>query len=173
MRLAESSREELEDFFQGSLTETGLRLEDVSFHAGWLAQRFVRIIRVNGITLGRHIFLTPQGRVEGQLSIPATLAVHEICHVIQYEQRGFVGFLISYLSGYFNGLRAVGKLDNASRRQAYLALADEVEAQAAESAFLRWRSNRRLEGNGTQPSAAVERNDADQLWSPLRTRPLR
>lgn len=173
MRLAESSLQELEEFFRESLTETGLRLEEVSFHAGWFAHWFVRIIRVNGITLGRHIFLTPQGRVEGRLSMPATLAVHEICHVIQYERRGFFGFLASYLSGYFHGLRAVGKLDSASRRQAYLALADEVEAQETESAFLRWRTNRRLVGNGTQPSAAVERNDADQLWSPLRTRPLR
>jgi hypothetical protein len=143
MRLATASRVELEEFYREALAQSGLALTDIRFHSGAGARFFVRMIRVSGITLGRHIFLVSSLDEQKRRVISGTLAVHEVCHVLQYERKGMTRFLIDYVTEYFRILRRGKRWNAQARQQAYRSLSDEVEAQTAENQFIQWRLNRR------------------------------
>ncbi len=55
-----------------------------------------------GLTLGRNIFLTTDEPPDGTSSLIA----HELVHVEQFDDRGWLDFLRWYLSDFFRGLLA-------------------------------------------------------------------
>ena len=73
----------------------------------------------HGMTLGRHVLLV-RGHEDS-----APLVAHELVHVRQYGESGFLRFLARYLSDY---ARNLVRLRN--HREAYLAIPAEVEARA-------------------------------------------
>jgi hypothetical protein len=143
MRLAPRAREELVAFFGDEIAATGLPLEKVRFFAGPFTFVFLKLLRVNGLTLGRRIFVLADTDRHGRRFISASLAVHELCHVFQYERNGGVRFLTTYLRGYWKCLRKQKKWDATARLIAYMAIPEEIEAQCAENRFIPWRAARR------------------------------
>lgn len=142
MRLAKPSREELEEFFRDEITATHLKLARVRFLTGPFSLLLLKLLRVNGLTIGRFVFvLTEPGRM-GRRTISASLTVHELCHVFQYERNGGVSFLTTYFSNYWKGLRRQKKRDATARLLAYLSIPEEIEARAAENNFIQWRRAR-------------------------------
>jgi hypothetical protein len=117
----------------------GLVLPPVHVHAGLLARLLTEPARVGAITFGRRVFVRPsliKKDSSGRAGVPAWLLVHEAAHVLQYEERGFVGFLVGYLREYFRGLKEGKGLNAAARNAAYLAIPEERAARAAEHAYV-------------------------------------
>jgi hypothetical protein len=105
------------------LTEAELDAYDVLPRA--LATR-VRIQRfpflapgANGMTFGRFVLLRNDGIYDGSRKLIA----HELVHVRQYYELGFLRFLVRYLRDYLRGL---GRLRR--HRAAYLAISFEQRA---------------------------------------------
>ena len=97
-----------------------------------LARR-VRVLRVpvlprgaSGMTIGRWIFLKNDRDRVGDRELMA----HELVHVRQYAELGYVRFSARYLRDY-----ALGFLRHRHHRKAYLAIPAEVEARADASAW--------------------------------------
>ena len=138
MKLSAETHREVEDFFRRHTGEAGLRLPPIEVHAGRVANLITRANNISGITFGRHVFVR-SGLVvrdgEGRARINGRLLVHEAAHVLQYERRGFLRFFRAYLGGYWRALREGGRWDRAARAAAYLAIAEECEARAAEHAW--------------------------------------
>jgi hypothetical protein len=139
MRLARQSREELEEFFGDRLDSTGIQLSEINFYVGPLSRLLIKIIGVSGLTLGRNVFVISQRDEHGRRRIHAALAVHEICHVLQYETEGFAPFVREYFAGYWQRLRKHHRWDALARQLAYLEIPAETEARTAEHDFVRWR----------------------------------
>jgi Domain of unknown function (DUF4157) len=78
----------------------------------------------HGMTLGHHILL-----VRGHEGDPKLVA-HELVHVRQYAERGWIRFLSRYLLDYLGNLRRLR-----SHRQAYLAIPAEAEARELAGAW--------------------------------------
>ena len=138
MKLSAETHRELEEFFRRHLNEPGLRLPDIRVHAGPFAHLLTALNGISGITFGRHVFVRSSlvGRDgEGRPTISGRLLVHEAAHVLQYERSGCPRFLRAYLRGYWRALREGGRWDRAARNAAYLAIAEEREARAAELAY--------------------------------------
>jgi hypothetical protein len=72
-----------------------------------------------GITFGRLVVLR-RDRADDEV-----LLAHELVHVRQWRELGWVGFLVRYLADYGRGLIRLR-----SHRRAYLAIPAEVEARA-------------------------------------------
>ena len=145
MLLAAESHKRLERFLREHFDDPALRLPPLFFYHGRVAGWFVRVFRQGAITFGRRIFVLPRliKRDErGRLTVPGWLAAHEATHVLQYERSGFVVFLVIYLSGYWRALRAQKRLSGAAHWAAYRAIREEIEANEAEEAYLKW--NKRL-----------------------------
>jgi hypothetical protein len=139
MRLSAETHREVEEFFRRHTGEAGLRLPPVEIHAGWVANLITRANNISGITFGRHVFVRSSLVArdgEGRARIGGRLLVHEAAHVLQYERRGLLRFLRAYLAGYWRALREGGRWDKAARTAAYLAIAEECEARAAEQAYV-------------------------------------
>jgi hypothetical protein len=143
MRLSAESHREVEEFFRRHTGRPGLVLPPVYVHAGALARVLTRPARVSAITFGRRVFVRPslvKMDSSGRASAPAWLLVHEAAHVLQYEERGFLRFIVGYLRGYFQGLWEGKGFDAAARTAAYLAIPEERAAREAERAYVESRS---------------------------------
>lgn len=88
----------------------------------------VRIVTVpvlprgaDGMTIGRWIFLKDDRDHAGDRALLA----HELVHVRQYAEVGYVRFSLRYLAGYALGILRLRRL-----HAAYLAIPAEVEARA-------------------------------------------
>jgi hypothetical protein len=141
MRLAAESQLLVEDFLRERFHLETLRLPPISVYHGRVALWVTSTFRIEAITFGRHIFVAPDlmNRDEsGGLRIPALLLAHEATHVRQYQLAGFIGFLVSYLGGYWRGLRAQQKWDSEGRSNAYLAIQQETEARESETIYAIW-----------------------------------
>ena len=90
----------------------------------WLAPFMAR--NVLAITLGRRIYLSRHLMETGRERLEATLR-HELEHVRQVQQHGFIRFLCIYLRDYVQ-LRRQGL----SSAVAYAAIPFEIEAKEAE-----------------------------------------
>lgn len=108
-----------------------------------LAKR-VRVVPVpvlprgaDGMTIGRWVFLRNDRDQVGDRELMA----HELVHVRQFDELGYVRFSLRYLRDYAAGLVRHRRL-----RQAYLSIPAEVEARAEAAA---WRT-RRPRGGGPQ-----------------------
>ena len=49
----------------------------------------------DGITFGKYVFLTEEASKDPKF------VKHEECHVLQYRQYGFIGFLVRYIYYFF------------------------------------------------------------------------
>ena len=78
---------------------------------------------IQGVTYGRVILVNPEMFVGDRRRL-ASLVIHEMVHVRQFHDLGYLGFSIKYLRSYLTG-RFGGK----SARQAYLDVPAEVEAR--------------------------------------------
>lgn len=138
MRLSAETHQRIEAFFREHAGDAGLILPPIKIHAGWFANLLTRLIGINGITFGRHVFIRSWlvgSDARGRATIDALLLVHEAAHVLQYERGGYARFFRSYLRDYWRALRAGGRWDWDGRNAAYLAIAEECEARAAEIAY--------------------------------------
>ena len=86
---------------------------------------------VTGVTQGRWVFVDPK-MFEAPPERLARLVIHELVHVKQFAERGYVRFMSRY--GYEN-LR--GRLSGKSARQAYLDIWAESEAREIAARFTR------------------------------------
>jgi hypothetical protein len=139
MRLSVEAHREVEEFFRKHEGRPGLVLPPVYVYAGALARLLTEPARVGAITFGQRVFVRPtliKKDSSGRASVPAWLLVHEAAHVLQYDERGFVGFLVGYLRSYVRGLKEGKGLNAAARNAAYLAIPEERAARAAERAYV-------------------------------------
>lgn len=139
MRLSVEAHSEVEEFFRKHEGRPGLVLPPVYVYAGTLARLLTEPARVGAITFGRRVFVRPtliKKDSSGRASVPAWLLVHEAAHVLQYDERGFVGFLVGYLRSYVRGLKEGKGLSAAARNAAYLAIPEERAAREAERAYV-------------------------------------
>lgn len=100
-----------------------IRAEQVNV---WPASRWLRMFwrpGISGVAQWRWIFVDPAllGGDEDRL---ARLVIHELVHVRQFRQQGYVPFLYRYLRDYLRG-----RVSGLSGREAYLAIPAEVEAR--------------------------------------------
>ena len=142
MKLSPEAHEEVESFLKEYTGEPGLQLPRFSIHAGAGGRVVMWFVRMSAITLGRHVFVSPplvRKDSEERAVLAGRLLVHEAVHVLQYEERGFVGFLFKYLRGYWRALRLGKSLGAAARMAAYMEIEEEREAREAEHAYECWR----------------------------------
>ena len=86
----------------------------------------------DGMTIGTWIFLKNDRDRAGD----RTLLAHELVHVRQFAELGYLRFSARYLREYLAGLR-----EHRNHRRAYLAIPAEVEARADADAWRRRRRN--------------------------------
>lgn len=142
MKLSEKSHRKIERFFAEYLADETFRLPEIIFYGGKFTNLFTQLLRIEGITIGKRIFIFPKNfwRSEtDKLRLNEGLAVHEIAHVLQYQREGFFGFLYKYLSDYWRNLRSLKKYDAFSRSMAYQNISFEREARETERKFREWK----------------------------------
>ncbi len=148
MHLDRVSHSKFEEFFRDFYGDDELILPKIHIYSrrgSWLV---TGVLRVNGITLGRHIFIQPTlvcRDSQNRLCAPRELVAHELTHSVQYARQGFFGFLKSYLGAYWTLLRKTKKWDLDTRMQAYLDIPQEIEARRAARVFLTQQSENVLE----------------------------
>ncbi len=139
MHLDRISHSRFEEFFRDFYGDDKLVLPAAHIYSRRGSLLVTSILQVNGITIGRHIFIHPQftRRDENnRLCAPKALVSHELTHTMQYTRQGFFGFLKSYLGAYWKLLRKTKKWDFDSRMQAYLEIPQEIEARRAARVYL-------------------------------------
>jgi hypothetical protein len=142
MKLSESSHGKLESFFREFLGDESFLLPTIHFYTGKVSEIFTFLIKVNGITFGRRVFIMPSLLTlnrRNHKKLPEDLVVHEIMHVIQYQKEGLFKFFYKYLCDYRRNLKKNGDWSAASRRKAYLEIAFEIEARLAADKYLDWK----------------------------------
>ena len=140
VRLSAESHRKVEEFFRDFRGEPGLRLPPIKVYAGGFSRLLLDSIGMGAITFGRRVFVAPRMTVRdgrGRRAVHGWLLVHEAAHVLQYEEAGFVKFLLGYLRDYWRGLPAGAKwrLSGPARLAAYLTIPAEQEAREAEHAY--------------------------------------
>lgn len=141
MRLSPQTHSELESFFRHFLDDETIQLPKIEIYIRRGAGLVTRILGVDGITIGRHIFIRPakaKYNSNNHLTIGKNLLSHEVTHVLQYQKFGFIGFLAGYLKEYFAGLKRKKKWDALSRMEAYFEISHEIEARKAAAKFVEW-----------------------------------
>jgi len=151
MKLAESSHRKLEAFFREYLNDETFSLPQIYLYVGKFTNLLTALISVHGITFGRRIFITPRLLSFNQnnlFKLPDDLVAHEITHVLQYRQEGFIKFFYKYLTSFWRNLQKRGKWDAVSRQNAYLEIPFEVEARHVSAKFVKWNSLERRKAKG-------------------------
>lgn len=100
----------------------------------WPASRsMMRLWRkgISGVTVRNWVFVDP-ALLRGDPTRLARLVIHELVHVRQFREAGYVPFSLRYLYEYFRGI-----LEGKGLRQAYLDIAAEQEARAVTETLLR------------------------------------
>ena len=141
MRLSQKTQQQLETFFRLYFDDENLKLPQVEIYARRGARLVTKIIGVDGITVGRHIFIDSklaQYDDKKRLCISQNLLSHEVAHVIQYQQSGFFSFLFKYLKDYFVILRRKERWDTHARLESYWEIPHEIEARDAAREFEKW-----------------------------------
>lgn len=141
MRLSPKTQQQFETFFRHYFDDQTLELHRVKIYARRGASLITKIIRVDGITIGRHIFIDSKlTKYDNQkrLCISKNLLSHEIAHVIQYQKSGFFGFLYKYIKDYFVILKGKKPRNAHARMESYWAIPHEIEARDAAKKFVEW-----------------------------------
>jgi hypothetical protein len=147
MRLSAKSRHKIEEFFREHLGDESFRLPNIRFYGGRVTHYFTARLKIEGITLGRRIYIFPKNlwlSGNGKLRIDEELAVHEIAHVLQYQREGFFRFLWLYQKSYYANLRKKKKRDALAKAEAYFEIPFEIEARQTASKFAVWSKNRKI-----------------------------
>jgi hypothetical protein len=159
MLLAPESHLHLEAFLRERLRSESLRLPPVNVYVGRWSRLLTGTFGILAITFGKRVFVS--ARVvkrdgQGRLTVPAGLLAHEAVHVVQYNEAGFAGFLLSYLREYWRGLREQPGWGRAAREAAYRAIRHEREAYEAEDAYHVWAAIVKMREGGGGPARADE-----------------
>lgn len=144
MKLSRNAHQNFERFFREYFRDEELKLPEIQIYFRRGSMFFTKILMVDGIAFGRHIFIKPKylRRDEsGRWLAEKDLIAHELAHTLQYQRHGAVGFFYSYINGFFRALRRKRKWDFQSRVEAYLEIPHEIEARDCAAAFIRF--NRR------------------------------
>ncbi len=139
MHLDKVSHSRFENFFRDFYGDDELILPEIHIYSRRVSLFVTTVLRVNGITIGRHIFIHPNftSRDEqNRLCAPKALIAHELTHCVQYARQGFFGFLKTYVGMFWKLLRKAEKWDFQSRMQAYLDIPQEIEARRAARVFI-------------------------------------
>jgi hypothetical protein len=89
--------------------------------------------RAAGMTIGRFVFLLRDEARDGS----SQLLAHELVHVQQYRQQGYLPFSARYLWHYCGGMARLR-----SHKRAYRAIPAEVEAYASAAGWAKARRDR-------------------------------
>lgn len=92
----------------------------------WPASRLLRRIwrpGIKGVTLWKWVFVDPE-LIRGDRERLARLVIHELVHLRQLVDDGYIGFTARYVWEYLDG-----RLRGKDRRQAYLDISAECEAR--------------------------------------------
>lgn len=146
MYLAKSSHKKFEEFYREFFNENNHSLPQIKIYARGGAGLITKLFNLNGITIGRRIFIHPQlvtSSADALLRAPKALLAHELAHVLQYQRLGFLKFFYTYLKGYWQALQKKEKWDFNARVEAYLEIPHEVEARQFAADFLVWLENRK------------------------------
>jgi hypothetical protein len=141
MLLSADSHQRIEKFHRHFGGDERLRLPPVHLYNGRVSRWLTHAFHIGAITFGRHVFIRPEltsRDTAGRWTAPAWLVAHETTHVLQYEEAGFMSFLISYLRDYWRGLRRQKSWNAAARMEAYNAIRVERAAREAERAYAEW-----------------------------------
>lgn len=141
MRLSPKTHQQLETFFRHYFDDENLNLPQVEIYVRRGANLLTNIIRVDGITIGRHVFINSRIAKfdkKKRLCISKNLLSHEITHVFQYEQAGFFRFLTQYLKDYWTNLRRKKTQNARARMEAYWEIPYEIQARDAAKKFVEW-----------------------------------
>lgn len=141
MRLSPKTHQQLELFFRQYFADENLKLPQVEIYARRGAKLITKLVKVDGITFGRHVFIDPKLAKydkKNRLCISKNLLSHEVAHVIQYNQLGLIGFLFKYIKDYFVILKGKKKWNAPARMESYWAIPHEIEARDAAKKFIQW-----------------------------------
>lgn len=86
---------------------------------------------IQGVTI-RHLVFVDREVLLGDPERLARLVIHELVHVRQFNDAGYIGFMTRYIRDYARGLLGGKKL-----RQAYLDVEAEREARATTAELVR------------------------------------
>ncbi len=147
MKLSERSKRKLEEFFREYFDDPQINLPTIHVHCGKFAGIVTRVLKIHGITIGKHILVFPgvvYPNSESNSAISENLLSHEITHVLQYQRQGFFGFLLKYFAGYLRNLRTKKKWDFQTRMTAYYEIPHEIEARECADAYEKWSARTNL-----------------------------
>lgn len=147
MKLSKKSHQKIEQFFREYFEDESFELPEIKFYAGGFTRFFTSKLKIEGITIGKRIFIFPEQFWRSErnlLRLGEEIAVHEIMHVLQYQREGFCRFLYKYLRDYWRNLRRLKKYDSASRSMAYFEIPFEREAREMERKYREWNGNLRF-----------------------------
>lgn len=139
--MAYESRQKIEKFFREYLGDENFSLPEICFFAGKLSGFLAFVLKIHGITIGKHIFLAPELitlNQDNRKLLPKNLAIHEIVHVLQYRREGFFRFLLKYLTDYWRNLQKKRDWSAISRLEAYREISFEIEAREIAGQYLKW-----------------------------------
>ena len=141
MRLSANSHKQLEEFFREHFADENLELPVIEIYGRRGSRYLTKILAVEGICFGRHIFIAPHrlSRDEtGRLRASRELVAHELAHTLQYRREGIFRFLFNYVSAYLAALRQKEKRGALARLEAYREIPHEVEARSVAAKYVDW-----------------------------------
>ncbi len=141
MRLSENSKKRLEEFAKAFFRNELESLPEMIIYAKRGADLLTKTLNVQGITLGKYVFLKPSLiwlNERKQICAPKWLIAHEYAHVLQYRKLGTMKFLLTYFRDFWRGLKRFEKWDFNARLEAYLEISHEIEARHFENEYLKW-----------------------------------
>lgn len=147
MKLSHKSHLKIESFFRDYLQDEKFILPKIEFYGGRFTHFLTSILKIEGITIGKRIFIFPnhfwRSRTS-KLRLGESLAVHEITHVLQYRRDGIFKFLFKYFQNYWRNLRKLKKWDKFAMQMAYFEIEYEREAREAERKYSIWKEKKEL-----------------------------
>lgn len=144
MNLSKNSHKLFAEFFEECDLCDTLEFPKVQVYSRRGSKILTRILMVEGITFGRHIFVQPKNvwrDEKNKLRIHQKLMAHELVHVLQYQQQGFFGFLRKYVSDFWRLFKQKEKWNLKSWFESYRDLPHEIEARKVASEFINWIEN--------------------------------
>lgn len=99
----------------------------------WPASRWLRRLwrpGIRGVTQWRWVFVDPD-LLRGPVDRLARTVIHELVHVRQFAERGYLRFMLGYLSAYLRS-----RFGGTDHRQAYMDNPAEVEAREVTARFV-------------------------------------
>lgn len=141
MKISENSHKLFADFFQtcGFCQDDAFpKVEVYAKRGAWI---LTNILFVDGITLGKYIFVAPKfvwRDHKSKLKIRHKLIAHELVHVIQYQQFGFWRFIRKYIGDFWKIFKQKEKWNFKTWVESYLELPQEIEARHIADEFIDW-----------------------------------